>query len=48
MSNFDLFIVAICMLGFTCMGLLIGYMHGHEDGRAEGYNIGKQHGLFHE
>ncbi len=48
MSNVDLLVIAICMFVFTGIGMLIGYMHGHEDGRAEGYNIGKQHGLFHE
>lgn len=43
MSNFDLIVVGICMVGFTFVGMLIGYTTGHRDGYEEGFEIGNLH-----
>jgi hypothetical protein len=43
MSNFDLFVIAICLVGFGLVGMLIGYTTGHRDGYEEGFEIGHLH-----
>lgn len=43
MSNVDLLVIGICMLGFTFVGLLLGYSSGHRDGYEEGFEIGNLH-----
>lgn len=43
MSNFDIIVIGICLLGFTFVGMLIGYTTGHRDGYEQGFRVGLEH-----
>lgn len=44
MSNSTIIWIGLTMVFFTFLGMIIGYTIGHEEGRAEGFDIGVKHG----